>query len=592
VSTLQQQLLDAVAAHRSGDLAKAEAAYRAILRAQPKHFDATHLLGAALSASGRNKEAEIFLKRAVALNPKVAAAQNNLGNAVKALHGNAESLPYYERAIGLDPNYADAINNRGNVQLEIGNSLEALADYDRALAINPNFVNALQKSAKVLVELGRYEEALIRNDRALALEANSVDAWVRSGNVLTHLKRHENALKSYERALVLDPGNTDALINRSAALEALGRPEEAFSGLDRVLAAVPDAAGALNNKATILKSLGRLDEACDHFSKALAIKPDDADARTNYAMTLLLRGDFEAGWREYEGRWAKKSNVQKRPALTCPVWAGEPLEDRRIVVFAEQGLGDIVQFSRYLPLLKEHGANVTFLVTDRMLAVLRAAYPGIAVTADVKETVARAFDFQCPMMSLPLRFGTRLETIPASVPYLKADCTRVAQWRERVGQSGFKVGICWQGNPDASVDSGRSVLLEAFAPLASIPGVRLISLQKNAGVEQIERNPFPVETLGADFDNTRNAFVDTLAVMENLNLIVSPDTSIAHVAGALGRPAWVVLKRVPDWRWLMKREDCPWYPSLRLFRQEKAGQWDGVFARLRDHLATLSNTAA
>lgn len=584
VSAPQQQLLDAVAAHRRGDLAAAEAAYRAILRAQPRHFDATHLLGAALLGMGRNKEAEVFLRLAVALNPKVAAAHNNLGNAVKLLHGVKESLPHYDRAIELDPNFADALNNRGNVQLELGHSAEALANYERALALNPNFTNALQKSAKVFIEFGRYEEALVRNDRALALEANSVEAWVRSGNVLTHLKRHADALKSYDRALALEPGSTDALINRSAALEALGRPEEAFGGLDRVLAAMPNDAGALNNKATILKSLGRLEEACEHFHKALSIKPDDADARTNYAMALLLAGDFDAGWREYEARWTKKSNVHKRPALTSPVWTGEPLEGRRIIVFAEQGLGDIVQFSRYLPLLKAGGAEVTFLVTDRMLAVLRAVYPDIAITADVKATVASAFDFQCPMMSLPLHFGTRLESIPAAIPYLCADSERVARWRERIGQAGFKIGICWQGNPDASVDAGRSVSLECFAPLASIAGVRLISLQKNAGVEQIAGNSFPVEILGDDFDATRDAFVDTLAVMENLDLVVSPDTSIAHVAGSLGRPSWVVLKRVPDWRWLMDREDCPWYPSMHLFRQETPGQWDSVFSRLRDAL--------
>jgi tetratricopeptide (TPR) repeat protein len=585
VSTSQQHLLDAVAAHRRGDLDRAEAVYRAILRTQPNHFDATHLLGAVLCARGRNKEAEVTLRRAIALNPKVAAAHNNLGNAVSALARMEESLAHYDRAIVLDRGYADAINNRGNIYLELGRLAEALADYDRVLALNPNNVNALQKSAKGLADLGRYDEALIRNDRALALEANSVEAWVRSGNVHIHLKKPEEALKSYDRALALDPGHLDALTNRSAALEALGRPEEALPGLDRALAAKPLDPGTLNNKATVLKSLGRLDEACELFRKSLAIKPEDAEARTNYAMALLLNGDFPNGWVEYEARWHKKANLHKRPPLKSPQWSGESLDGRRIVVFAEQGLGDIVQFSRYLPLLLQSGAQVTFLVTDRMLAIVRAAFPGVAVTADVNEVVASNFDFQCAMMSLPLRFNTRIHTVPDSGPYLRRDENRAAHWRKRLGANGFKIGICWQGNPDPSVDTGRSIALEKFAPLASVPGVRLISLQKNAGEEQLRQAAFSVETLGSDLDSTRDAFVDTLALMDSLDLVISPDTSIAHVAGAAGRPAWVALKHVPDWRWMLGRDDTPWYPTMRLFRQRQAGEWENVFDRMRKELS-------
>ena len=580
VSAPQQQLLDAVAAHRRGELDRAEAAYRAILRTQPNHFDATHLLGAALCARGQNKEAESILRRAVALNPRAPAAQNNLGNAVNAQARKEESIAWYDRAIALDPNYVDALNNRGNVHLDLGRTAEALSDYERVLALDANHVNALQKSAKALADLGHHEEALVRNDHALALEANSVEAWVRSGNVLIHLKRPEDALRSYDRALALDPNHLDALTNRSAALEGLGRPEEALPGLDRALAARPEDAGALNNKATILKSLGRLDEACDLFRRSLAINPDDADARTNYAMALLLNGDFVTGWPEYEARWLKKSNLRKRPPLSFKPWQGEPLEGRRIVVFAEQGLGDIVQFSRYLPLLCRRGADVTFLATDSVQAILRAAFPEVTVISEVGDAVAGKFDFQCAMMSLPLRFGTLEDSIPDSCPYLKPEAERIARWCDRIGTEGFRVGICWQGNPDRAVDAGRSIPLEAFAPLASVPGVRLISLQRNAGCEQLEGNSFAVETLGPDFDSGRAAFVDTLAAMESLDLVITSDTSMAHVAGALGWPVWVALKKVPDWRWLMGRQDCPWYPSMRLFRQTAAGDWVDVFARM------------
>lgn len=578
--TLQKHLQDAVAAHRRGDLDTAASGYRAILRAQPHHFDATHLLGAALAARGKNKEAETILRRAAALNPNVAAVQNNLANTVKAQGRIEESLEYYDRAIVLDPNYADAFNNRGNVHLELGHTEKALSDYECALTLNPNYANALQKSAKIFADMQRYEEALVRNDRALALESNSVDAWLRSGNVLIHLKRPRDALASYDKALALDPNNMDALINRSAALEGLGRPQEALVDLGRVLATQPDNPGALNNMGTILKSLGRIDEACAAYQRSLAIAPNDAETRTNYAMALFLRGDLSGGWREYEVRWQKKANIGKYPPITFPTWKGEPLDGRSIIVFAEQGLGDIVQFSRYLPLLQQRGASVTFLVTRRMHAILGASFPGVALSSEVTDVAKQPFDFQIAMMSLPLRFDTRLDSVPLTVPYLKPDSERVRRWRERVGTHGFRVGVCWQGNPDVAIDFGRSIPLSAFAPLAAVPGVRLISLQKNAGSEQIEGCDFDIGTLGANFDSGSDAFVDTLAVMENLDLVISPDTSIAHVAGALGRPSWVALKFAPDWRWMMEGHETPWYPSMRLFRQTQAGDWQGVFSRM------------
>jgi len=304
-------------------------------------------------------------------------------------------------------------------------------------------------------------------------------------------------------------------------------------------------------------------------------------------MALLMDGDFAQGWPEYEARWKKKANIGLRPQLSVPEWRGEPLAGKSIVVFAEQGLGDIIQFARYLPLLKERGAEVKLLVTDQMQTILRAAFPDIMISTKVAARTARASDFQCAMMSLPIGFGTRVDSVPAAVPYLKPDPARVARWCERIGSHGFRIGICWQGSPDPDVDAGRSVPLKAFAPLAALADVRLISLQKHTGTEQIARVTFTVETLGDDFDSGPDAFVDTMAVMESLDLIISPDTSIAHVAGALARPLWIALKRVPDWRWMLDRPDTPWYPTARLFRQERAGDWNAVFARMHAALTPL-----
>lgn len=581
----QAELLDAVAAHRRGELDKAEAAYRALLRARPDDFDATHLLGVVLYARGRHEKAEALLRRAVALNPGVAAAHNNLGNAVKARGRNAESLACYGRAVALDASYADAYSNRGNVLAELGRAEEALADCDRALALDPNHLNALNRSARLLSEAGRNEDALARAQRALALDANTAEGWMRSGNILIHLKRPCEALESYDRALALDPRNTLCAVNRSAALDALGRPEEALAGLDRALARAPRDFGALNNKATILKSLGRLDDALAIYRQALEIAPDDANTQSNYAMACLLAGDFEPGWRALEYRWAKKENAGKRPTLPFAEWNGESVAGRRILVHAEQGLGDIIQFGRYLPLLQARDADVAFLVAAKMHAVLAAAFPGVTLIDNVAKARSLPFDFCVAMLSLPLHFGTRLESVPAPVRYLKADTDKAAQWRAHIGGHGFRIGIAWQGNPEVSIDAGRSIALDEFAPLAAVAGVRLISLQKNAGAEQIRSAPMRVEELGPEFDGRRDAFVDTLAVMEGLDLVISSDTAVAHAAGALGRPVWVALRHVPDWRWMLGRADSPWYPTMRLFRQTVPGDWAGVFGRMGAALA-------
>ncbi len=588
VSTHQQQFLAAVAAHRRGEFEKAETGYRAVLRAQPKHFDAMQLLGALLHARGRNREAGTLLRRAVAINPNFAAAHNNLGNVVHALGQPQESLAHFDRAIALDPGFADAFNNRANVLSDLGRRADALADYDRALERNPHHSNALQRSAGILADIGRFEDALARNRRAMEVSPPSAEMFRRSGNVLLRLGRPGEALENFGKALGLDPAHKRAAIGRSAALEELDRPQEALENLDRALAVRPGDVDLLYNKATVLKLLKRIDEACEVYANALAIAPDDPDANTNFAMTLLLKGDFAAGWRAYEYRWGQAGRGAHRPDLPLPAWSGEALAGRSIVVYAEQGLGDLVQFVRYLPLLQARGAKVALLADRHMHALLRTAFPQVELCSDVSQ--AGRFDFQCALTSLPLHFDTSLETIPSAVPYLKADAEKITHWRRRIGADGFKVGICWQGNPSASVDVRRSMPLAQFAALASVPGTRLISLQKKDGLEQLERldAAMKLETLGENFDSGQDSFIDTMAVMECVDLVVSPDTSIAHVAGALARPVWVALKHVPDWRWMLGRDDSPWYPTMRLFRQDKPGDWSGVFERMRRELVRAS----
>jgi len=302
---------------------------------------------------------------------------------------------------------------------------------------------------------------------------------------------------------------------------------------------------------------------------------------------MLRLGDYRGGWRDFEWRWKVEGFPSTRPNVKAAEWQGEKLDGRRLLVFNEQGLGDVIQFVRYLPRLLEREAKVTLLAPAKLARLLRPLTAQMEVISTIKGD--EVFDFQCALMDLPLRFKTDVSSIPNKVPYLGAEQGLVARWRERIGSHGFKIGIAWQGNPQGKIDEGRSILVENFAPLSRLPGVRLISLQKQYGLDQLIRLPADVriETLGDDFDSGPDAFIDTAAVMENLDLIITSDTSIAHLAGALGRPTWVALKYVPDWRWMLDRVDSPWYPTLRLFRQSERDNWKPIFSNIQRELRLL-----
>jgi hypothetical protein len=324
------------------------------------------------------------------------------------------------------------------------------------------------------------------------------------------------------------------------------------------------------------------------YDQAIALRPNNADALLNRGLCKLLLGYYQEGWQDYEWRWEAMRFLDKRPKINVATWEGEDLAGRRLVVFSEQGLGDTIQFARFLPQLVQRKAKVTFLTQAKLVRVLRPLIRDIDVISAIDNQ--DAFDLQCALMGLPLRFNTDLDTIPARIPYLSAEPDRVARWKERIGAYGFKIGIGWQGKPNGQ-DNHKHIPLEEFIPLTRIPQVRLISLQHGNGVDQLARLPADVkiETLGDDFDSGPDAFIDTAAVMANLDLIISSCTSIPHLAGALGRPTWIVLKHVPDWRWLLDREDSPWYPTMRLFRQPERDDWTSVFSKIERELRSLLN---
>jgi len=455
------------------------------------------------------------------------------------------------------------------------------------LGAKADYCDALHLIALVYARQRRFDEALAGYDRALAVRPDFAEALNNRGNALQELKRFDEALASYDRALAVRPNYAEALNNRGYSLHELKRFDEALASYERALAVRPDYAEVLNNRGRTLEELKRFDEALASYDRAIALKPDYARSLANRAICKLRLGRFIEGWADYEWRRDAAMFHGQRPDF--PIWNGERLEGRRLLILSEQGLGDVIQFVRYLPLLAQHRCEVTFLAPANLIRLLRSVANGIEIVSALGG--GRTFDFQCALLSLPHRFGTDLTSIPSSIPYLQAEDALIARWQERIGPYGFKVGICWQGNPSGSIDQGRSIPLGRFWPLGQIPGVRLISLQTVHGLEQLAGLPagMVVETLGEDFDAGADAFVDCAAAMHGLDLVVTCDTAIGHLAGALGRPVWLALKQVPHWPWMLDRSDNPWYPSMRLFRQPSREAWEPLFDEMAAELRKLAH---
>ena len=558
-----------------GRLEEALASYDAALRLKPDYAQAHSNRGVALKALGRLEEAVAAYDAALRIKPDYAEAHSNRGNALKDLGRLEEALVSYDAALRIKPDYAQAHSNRGNALKALGRLEEALASYDAALRLKPDYAEAHSNRGVTLQALGRLEEALASYDVALQIKPDYADASYNRGNALKDLGRLEEAVSSYDAVLRIKPDYIKAYSNRGNVLKTLGRLEEALASYDAALQVNPDYAEAYSNRGNALKALGRLEEALASYDAALKIKPDLAEAHYNRGTALLLGGSLTEGWREYEWRWLKEElSREMHRHETCLRWRGKPADGRTLLVWWEQGIGDTIHFVRYVPLLRQQGWRVV-LEVQPVLARLLDGLAG-AVTVAQGDPLP-PFDLQCPLLSLPFVFGTTQETIPVPSSYLQAEPERRAFWRQRLPKDGFRIGIVWQGNPSHRNDRNRSVPLQYFAPLSALPGVHLISLQKNYGLDQLSGLPeeVRVQTLGADYD--KGDFPDTAALIMELDLIVSVDTSVVHLAGALGRPVWVALPVIPDWRWMRGRTDSPWYPTMRLFRQPKPGDWESVF---------------
>jgi len=565
-------------------------------------------LGNFLRERGRPDEALPHLRRAVALDPKMAAAHQNLGVVLKLLEMKQEAEACFQKAVSLQPNFPEALSSLGGALRESKNLEDSEGCYRKALAMRPDYAEALSGLGATLGEMKRTDESLdccrravalrpdhaeARNNLAMALLARKAysqaeaelhealrlrgdyaDARGNLGTVLTELRRLEDALIECRKAVELQPGKSQHWVNLGSALRRLRRFDEAEDACRRAIELNPTSPLEHYNLGVVHLDQCEITQAIVCFRRAIELKPQDGLAHWGLALALLVDGQYLEGWKEYERRWECTEIFPARPTFAQPPWNGQEAKGKTLLVYSEQGLGDAIQFARYVPLLARRGANV-ILQCQPSLKALLATLPGAPAIHCQPEPLPD-FDFHCSLLSLPRIMGTTVETIPAGIPYLSAEPALANAWRQRLAtiSAKWKVGIAWAGNPDHQRDFDRSCGLAALAPLASVPDVALISLQKGPAAAETATPP-PGMTLH-DFTSDLATFAETAALIANLDLVIAVDTSVAHLAGALGKPVWTLLAFAPDWRWLLNRNDSPWYPTMRLFRQTTPGDWTDV----------------
>jgi tetratricopeptide (TPR) repeat protein len=624
-SALASRLLqDAMDMHRRGAIADAAARYSQILKFEPKNVDALCLLGLACSELKRFTEAVEFLRKAVKLAPKHAPAHNFLGAALKEMGRTDEALARFERAITLQPDFMDAYVNRADLLMRLNRWAEAVETYDRALAARPDFFQGWCNRGVALERMARLEDAVASYERAIALRPDLTAAHANRGNALAALGRHQAAVESFDRALATKPDFAELHLNRGNSLARLARREEALASYDRALAIKPDMAEAEFGRGTVLREENRFEEAVACFDRAIKLSSNDAiravfhlhraetlnelarfreglaDAQRSLelapsndevlygvSMIELLHGRWLEAWPRYERRLALKVGIP--PDFSPPAWPqwdGEVLRDELLVLRGEQGLGDHINFAMLGSHLAKLGYRIALWTDPILKSVLEPAIGVEHVVSDVATLQGPGAIRWTSMMSVPGLLGITPDTIPEVSPYLAADPGCTAVWKERFGTENLKVGIVWAGNQANIRGRRRSVPIERLAPLFAIAGIRWFSLQVGERAGDVARLPASTIT---DLSPLLTDFCQTAGAIAALDLVISIDTAVAHLAGALAKPVWILLPLPPDWRWLLDRDDTRWYPTARLFRQLTAGDWESVCARVAAALCTLAH---
>jgi tetratricopeptide (TPR) repeat protein len=541
------------------------------------YADALLNRGNCLFRLGDQIRAEEAYRRAISARPTYAAAHSNLGNLLREMGHLDDALSFHLRAVELNQEVASYHFNLANVLKDLNELDSALKSYDHALQIQPLYLAALENKGGVLMDLGHFEDALASYQQVIALQPTDSKGYSNRGGALVALRRFDEAIQCFERAIEIDPADSQAYMNGGIALIGAGRLDAAIDSLTRAVSINPRYAEAHSNLGLALKAAKQFSEAVDQFDRAIGIQPELAEAHWNKGLTKLLLGDLQSGWRSYEWRWKTKNYLRSARDFAQPLWLGQAsLAGKTILVHSEQGLGDTIQFCRYLPFLAAQGARVVFEL-PRGLLVLLQNLQGIDRLIVQGEPLPET-DFHCPLLSLPLAFETTLATIPSARKYLEPDPSRLTMWSGRLGQKTRpRIGLVWSGNSRHSNNHNRSIPLTSV--LCHLPKqLDYVSLQReltDADQRLLDLHP-EIRHFGSGLQD----FADTAALCALVDLVISVDTSVAHLSGALGRPTWVLLPYLPDWRWLLDREDSPWYPSVKLYRQASAGDWGSTLLRV------------
>lgn len=629
-SPVEAALRQGLALHRQGRLDEARAQYELALRSRPRQFDALHLLGLIEFQRGDLERALDLFDQAVLIDARSGIAHHCRGNALLELRRPQAALDSYDSALALAPCYADAYFNRGNALLDLGRIEAAIASFDQAIDCQAGHAPALNIRGLALAALGQHGAAVASYDRAIALDPGDAELHNNRGSALAATRQYDGALASFDRAIAIRPEYAEAHCNRANVLAALERRPAALEGyalalalkpefaeallnsgnvhrdmqnwqaaladFDRALSIRADFAEAHCNRGLVLQRISRFDEALASFDRAIELQPEFARAHVNRAMVSLLQGDFARGWQHYEWRWRLEDStfVQQRRTYAQPRWQGtESLQGKTLLVHWEQGLGDTLQFCRYASCAADLGATV-ILEVQPPLASLLAAQEGVAQVITAGDPLPE-FDYCIPLMSMPLAMGSSLSAVPAKVPYVKSNADKVRWWKTKLGDRprvGDKVkrrvGLVWSGGVRHGqaepwwVDGRRNIPLASLAALRSVD-IDFYSLQKGPAAEA-EMRELVADGWGgpeiADFTGYIHDFSDTAAFMEHLDLIITVDTATAHLAGALGRPVWILNRFDGCWRWLLNRADSPWYPTARIYKQQVAGDWDSVVRKV------------
>ena len=550
---------------------------------------ALHKEGVVALQAGRLADGVDIVRQAIAIQANIPALHYTLAIGLHALGRHDEALASYDATIALQPDFADAHNHRGIVLRALHRIDDAIASHDRAIALRPDFADAFYQKGITLLLVRRHADAVASFDQTISLKPDFADALNNRGGALLVLQRPEDALADFDRAIVLNPQSFEAHGNRGSALRELGRPDDALASFNIALTLAPNHATGQFNRGNTLAALGRHHDAIASYNAAIAQQPHHALAQFRKACSLLSLGRFRDGWRQFEWRKRIEPSLSDLP-LRQPVWLGnEPLAGRTLLVRAEGGFGDVIQFCRYLPLLATD-AHIVLGVHPPLLRLLRSLRAPLTLVGP-SDTLP-PFDLHCPMLSLPLACDTTLATIPAELPYLRGDPSDAEPWRRRLNDlPGLRIGLCWAGGPtpalpvfqhsDRGMDRRRSITLARYAPLFAVPGVSVVSLQKGEAAAQTPGRAIH------DWTAELTDFADTAALIEALDLVITVDTAVAHLAGALGKPVWILNRFDACWRWLTERTDSPWYPTARLFRQPAPGDWDSVIAEVAQALGQL-----